>query len=157
MLITPPHIGRLSNHPLLMINLYVVCLTHTLHMRAPRRCNISHSFSFHNSWKNIICPNEWKKKRKEMRSSFFFCRRKKKKKVVITSKAFSDLKINQTTQWRRQCCLFYKDLWHTYPHPQTESTPLLYHSTQGFTYCTLRHAYTLIRRGGSCMLYARWW
>lgn len=100
MLITLPHIGRLSS---------------TFHNKCICTCGDA----------RFLVPQQLQKynlsKPKEMRSAFFA---EEKENVVITSKAFTDLKTNQTTQWQRQCCLFYKDLWHTYPHPQTEPTPL---------------------------------
>lgn len=68
-----------------------------------------------NSWNNSLSKLMKKKKG----GSF-----SPENKVVIARKAFTDSKTNETTPRRRQCCLFYKDLWHTNPHPQTVSTPL---------------------------------
>lgn len=117
MLITPPHIGRLSNHPLFIINLNVVFLTHTSHVSTWRYI-ISHGFLFQKKPAGIIQFVQTNEKGKWGAHFLVDIAAEKKQ-----AKACTDFKINQTTQWWRQCCLFYKDLWQTRSHTHRRRRP----------------------------------
>lgn len=141
MLIAPPHIACLSNHPLLVIHLTALYLTCGLTLYLCVSC--CKQLEQYGLSKLIKKGTEW--------VIFSRLNRRAGVKVIIARKStpwFADKSRRRIGEDNAAAFIKIYDTHARTPTPTDSADPLLDQSTQRFTYCTLRHAYTLIRREG---------